>query len=237
MDWTSGALWGALLAIIVANILLSGDNAVVIAMAARSLKPEHQKKAIIWGSAAAILMRIILTIVAVKLLTLPYLKLIGGVLLFWIGYQLLTENDDEADIKAHATIGAAIRTILIADLVMSLDNVIAVASAADKAPESARYVLLMLGLAMSIPLIIAGSTLLIKVMERYPIIITGGAALLGFLAGSMMVSDPAVEHWFKANVDSAEALAGAIGAVSLVVFAKWMIKRQARSRHHKSAPH
>ncbi|MEN9587680.1 MAG: hypothetical protein RIT15_1255, partial [Pseudomonadota bacterium] len=128
MDWTSGALWGALLAIIVANILLSGDNAVVIAMAARSLKPEHQKKAIIWGSAAAIVMRVILTIVAVKLLTLPYLKLIGGILLFWIGYQLLTDSDDEANIKSHTTVSAAIRTILVADLVMSLDNVIAVAS-------------------------------------------------------------------------------------------------------------
>jgi YjbE family integral membrane protein len=227
MDWTSGALWGALLAIIVANILLSGDNAVVIAMAARSLKPEHQKKAIIWGSAAAIVMRVILTIVAVKLLTLPYLKIIGGILLFWIGYQLLTDGDDEADIKSHNTIGAAIRTILVADLVMSLDNVIAVASAADKAPESARLTLLIIGLAMSIPLIIAGSTLLIKVMDKYPIIITGGAMLLGFLAGSMMVSDPAVVHWFEANVPNAEALAGALGAVLLVVFAKWMSKRQA----------
>jgi YjbE family integral membrane protein len=227
MDWTSGALWGALLAIIVANILLSGDNAVVIAMAARSLKPEHQKKAIIWGSAAAIIMRVILTIVAVKLLTLPYLKLIGGILLFWIGYQLLTDSDDEANIKSHTTVSAAIRTILVADLVMSLDNVIAVASAADKAPEAARLTLLIIGLAMSIPLIIAGSTILIKVMDKYPIIITGGAALLGFLAGSMMVSDPAVVHWFEANVPNSEALAGALGAVLVVVIAKWMSKREA----------
>ncbi|MFM2083825.1 MAG: hypothetical protein RLY95_643 [Pseudomonadota bacterium] len=229
MDWTSGALWGALLAIIVANILLSGDNAVVIAMAARSLKPEHQKKAIVWGSAAAIIMRVVLTIVAVKLLTVPYLKLIGGVLLFWIGYQLLTDSDGEADIKSHSTIGAAIRTILVADLVMSLDNVIAVASAADKAPEAARLTLLIIGLAMSIPLIIAGSTILIKVMDKYPLIITGGAALLGFLAGSMMVSDPAVVHWFEANVPNAESLAGALGAVLVVVIAKWMSKRETKA--------
>jgi YjbE family integral membrane protein len=229
MDWTSGALWGALLAIIVANILLSGDNAVVIAMAARSLKPEHQKKAIIWGSAAAIIMRVILTIVAVKLLTLPYLKLIGGILLFWIGYQLLTDSDDEANIKSHTTVSAAIRTILVADLVMSLDNVIAVASAADKAPEAARLTLLIIGLAMSIPLIIAGSTILIKVMDKYPIIITGGAALLGFLAGSMMVSDPAVVHWFEANVPNSEALAGALGAVLVVAVAKWMSKRETKA--------
>jgi YjbE family integral membrane protein len=227
MDWTSGALWGALLAIIVANILLSGDNAVVIAMAARSLKPEHQKKAIWWGSAAAIIMRVVLTIVAVKLLTLPYLKIIGGVLLFWIGYQLLVDGDEEADIKSHATIGAAIRTILVADLVMSLDNVLAVASAAEKAPESARLTLLIIGLAMSIPLIIAGSTMLIKVMDKYPIIITLGAALLGYLAGSMIVTDPACTEWFKANVPSAEMLAGGLGAVLVVVAAKWMNKRHA----------
>jgi len=225
MDWTSGALWGALLAIIVANILLSGDNAVVIAMAARSLPPEHQKKAIVWGSAAAIVMRVVLTIVAVKLLTIPYLKLIGGVLLFWIGYQLLTDSDDEADIKSHATIGAAIRTILVADLVMSLDNVIAVASAADKAPESARLTLLIIGLAMSIPLIIAGSTLLIKVMDKYPAIITGGAALLGYLAGSMMVTDPAIKIWFEA-IPHAEILAGVLGAVLVVGVAKWISKRR-----------
>jgi YjbE family integral membrane protein len=225
MDWTSGALWGALLAIIVANILLSGDNAVVIAMAARSLKPEHQKKAIIWGSAAAIIMRVVLTVVAVKLLTLPYLKIIGGVLLFWIGYQLLADGEDEADIKSHASIGAAIRTILVADLVMSLDNVLAVASAADKAPEPARLTLLIIGLAMSIPLIIAGSTMLIKVMDKYPIIITLGAALLGYLAGSMIVTDPACAEWFKTNVPSAEMLAGGLGAVLVVVAAKWMNKR------------
>jgi YjbE family integral membrane protein len=227
MDWTSGALWGALLAIIVANILLSGDNAVVIAMAARSLPPEHQKKAIVWGSAAAIVMRVVLTVVAVKLLTVPYLKIIGGILLFWIGYQLLTDSDEEADVKSHGTVGAAIRTILMADLVMSLDNVIAVASAADKAPEPARLTLLIIGLAMSIPLIIAGSTLLIKVMDKYPLIVTGGAALLGFLAGSMIVTDPAVADWFKANVPSAEMLAGGLGAVLVVVAAKWATSRKA----------
>jgi YjbE family integral membrane protein len=148
-------------------------------------------------------------------------------LLFWIGYQLLTDNGDEADIKSHTTIGAAIRTILVADLVMSLDNVLAVASAAEKAPESARLTLLIIGLAMSIPLIIAGSALLIKVMDKYPIIITGGAALLGFLAGSMIVTDPAVADWFKTNVPSAEMLAGGLGAVLVVVAAKWSTGRKA----------
>jgi YjbE family integral membrane protein len=229
MDLTSGAMWGALLAIIVANILLSGDNAVVIAMAARSLPPEHQKKAVWWGSAAAIVMRVILTLVAIQLLTIPYLKMIGGVLLFWIGLQLLQGGDDEADIKGHGTIGAAIRTILVADLVMSLDNVLAVASAADQAPAQMRVPLLIIGLALSIPLIIGGSTLLIKVMDKYPVIITLGAALLGYLAGVMIVSDPAVVTWFKTNVPSAEMLAGGLGAVLVVVVAKMISKRKAKA--------
>src|SRR5215212_10953226 len=135
---TSGAVWGALGAIIVANILLSGDNAVVIAMAARSLPAHQQKKAVFWGSAAAIVMRIILTVAAVQMLQLPYLKIIGGALLLWIGVQLLVDSEDEGEVKAHGTLGAAVRTILVADLVMRLDNVIAVAGAADRAPEPYR---------------------------------------------------------------------------------------------------
>jgi YjbE family integral membrane protein len=222
MDLTSGALWGALFAIIVANILLSGDNAVVIAMAARQLPAEQQKKAIFWGSAAAIVMRVILTVVAVQLLTIPYLKIIGGLLLFWIGVQLMLSDDGDADIKSHGTMMAAVRTILIADLVMSVDNVIAVAAAADKAPENMRVILLIVGLGMSIPLIIVGSTLLMKVMERYPIIIMLGAALLGFLAGSMIATDPADKVWFAEHVPNAEILVGVTGAVLVVVIAKWI---------------
>ncbi|MEN9560209.1 MAG: hypothetical protein RLZZ502_1420 [Pseudomonadota bacterium] len=225
MDFGSSAVWGALFAIIVANILLSGDNAVVIAMAARSLKDEHRKKAIIWGSVAAIVMRVILTVVAVKLLTIPYLKIIGGLLLFYIGVDLMRSGDDDHNIASHSSVGAAIRTILIADLVMSLDNVLAVASAAQQAPESSRFALLMIGLALSIPLIIAGSTLLMKIMDRFPIIITLGAALLGYLAGTMIATDPAVATWMKNNVPNAEALLGGLGAVLVVVIAKMMNKR------------
>jgi YjbE family integral membrane protein len=225
MDFTSGALWGAFGAIIAANILLSGDNAVVIAMAARSLPPQQQKKAIFWGSAAAIVMRIVLTIVAVQLLQLPYLKVIGGVLLLWIGVQLLVDSEDDGEVKSHGTMGAAIRTILVADLVMSVDNVLAVAGAADRAPESARLPLLIVGLALSIPLIIAGSTLLMKIMDRFPIIITLGAALLGFLAGEMFVSDPLTRDWFHANVPEADFIVGGICAVLVVVVGMWLQKR------------
>ncbi|TAG26945.1 MAG: TerC family protein [Burkholderiales bacterium] len=230
MDLTSGAMWGALFAIIVANILLSGDNAVVIAMAARQLPSDQQRKAIFWGSAAAIVMRVILTIVAVELLTIPYLKIIGGLLLFWIGVQLMLSDDGETDVKSHGTMAAAVRTILIADLVMSVDNVIAVAAAADKAPENMRLILLIIGLGMSIPLIIVGSTLLMKVMERYPIIIVLGAALLGFLAGSMIATDPADKVWFAEHVPNAEILVGVTGAVLVVVVAKWLeLRSQGKS--------
>ena len=226
MDLSSGAIWGALGAIIVANILLSGDNAVVIAMAARSLPPHQQKKAIFWGSAAAIVLRIVLTIAAVQLLQLPHLKIIGAVALLWIGVQLLTDSEEEGEVKSQGTLGAAVRTILIADLVMSIDNVIAVAGAADRAPPQYRVPLLVVGLALSIPLIIAGSTMLMKVMERWPIIIVLGAALLGFLAGEMFVTDPALAPWFEARLPAADWLIGVLGAVLVVVVGKWLHHRQ-----------
>lgn len=224
---TSGAVWGALGAIIVANILLSGDNAVVIAMAARSLPAYQQRKAIFYGSAAAIVMRIVLTIGAVQMLQVPYLKIVGGLALLWIGVQLLLDTEEEGEVKELGTMAAAIRTILIADLVMSIDNVIAVAAAASRAPEAYRLVLLIIGLATSIPLIIVGSTLLMKIMERFPIIITLGAALLGWLAGEMLVSDPAIAAWFKANLPHADLIFGIGCAVLVVVVGKWL--------HHRGA--
>jgi YjbE family integral membrane protein len=232
MDFSSGALWGAFGAIIVANILLSGDNAVVIAMAARSLPPEQQKKAIFWGSAAAIVMRIVLTVVAVQLLQLPYLKIIGGLLLLWIGVQLLVDSEDDGEVKAHGTMFAAIRTILVADLVMSVDNVLAVAGAADRAPENARLPLLIVGLGLSIPLIIAGSTLLMKIMDRFPIIITLGAALLGFLAGEMFVTDPFSSAWFHTNIPEADFILGAACAVLVVVVGTWLQRRSRTASTH-----
>jgi YjbE family integral membrane protein len=193
---SSPLFWVGLGQIIIVNIVLSGDNAVVIALAARSLPPAQQKQAIIWGSVAAIILRVILTIVAVEMLKLPYLKLIGALLLFWIAIQLLVpEDEDEDGIKSSGNMMAAIRTILIADLVMSLDNVIGVAAAA-----KGDNILLMLGLAISIPLIIFGSTIILKLMDRFPVIITGGAALLGWVAGEMLITDPALTDWIAANM-------------------------------------
>ena len=226
---SSSTFWIALGSIILTNIVLSGDNAVVIALASRNLPPAQQKKAIFWGSAAAIIMRVVLTVAAVKLLSLPYLNIVGAALLVYIGVQLLTGDDDEDGHDAKDNIWAAIRTILIADLVMSLDNVVAVAAAAQKGPEGSQLMLLVLGLGLSIPLIVFGSTILLKVMERFPIIIVLGAALLGYLAGEMLVSDPVDHVWFEANVPHAHLVFGVLGAVLVVLVGKLLQKRGARS--------
>jgi YjbE family integral membrane protein len=209
-------------------------------MAARSLPREQQRKAIFWGSVAAIMLRIVLTIAAVTLLQLPYLKAIGAIALLWIGIQLLVDSEAEGQVKAEGTMAAAVRTILVADLVMSIDNVIAVAGAADSVPAENRIPLLIVGLAMSIPLIIVGSTLLMKVMERLPILITLGAALLGYLAGQMLATDPALDDWFKTNVPRAELILGAVGAVAVVALGRFLHRRQLRDgatlepRHNSS---
>jgi YjbE family integral membrane protein len=199
--------WIGLVKIIWINIILSGDNAVVIALAARSLPVDQQKKAIFFGSGAAVVLRIILTVVAAKLLQLSYLQIVGGLLLLWIGVQLLGEEDeDEGEAKENGGLMAAVRTILIADIVMSLDNVIAVAAAA-----KGSMILLVLGLAISIPLVIFGSTLMIKLMERYPIIVMLGAALIGWVGGETIMSDVALKEVLAANpwLHYAAAAAGA----------------------------
>jgi len=221
-DFSSPLFWSAFGAIVLANIVLSGDNAVVIAMAARTLKPEQRGKAIFWGSAAAIVMRIILTIVAIQLLSLPYLKLIGAMLLVYIGVDLLSaEEEGDGHSKEVNSMLAAVRTIMIADLVMSLDNVLAVAAAA-----KGNLPLLVLGLLVSIPLIVFGATLLTKVMARFPIIITIGAALLGFLAGEMLLTDPAVTAYFGTIAEQTVTFAGILGAVLVVALGTYLTKRQ-----------
>ena len=219
------AFWAALLSIIVANILLSGDNAVVIALASRNLPANQQKKAIFWGSAAAIILRVILTITAVQLLSLPYLKIVGAILLVYIGVQLLADSDDEAEMDGHSNIWGAIRTILVADLVMSLDNVIAVAAAAQKGPEETRLALLIIGLGLSIPLIIFGSTMLLKVMDRFPVIITLGAGLLGLLAGGMLVEDPAIKDSIQGAMEDAHMIFEGIGVAILILLGTYLKKK------------
>ena len=214
--------WLGLGTIIWVNIILSGDNAVVIALAARSLPGRQQKLAILWGAAAAVVLRIILTIVAVKLLEFPYLKLAGGAALLWIAVQLLIpEEGGDEEVESSSHLLGAIKTILIADLVMSTDNVIAVAAVAKDS-----IALLVLGLVISIPLVIFGATILMKLMERYPIIITLGAAILGWTAGEMAVTDPAVAEWVNANTSWLHWGAPAVGAALVVVVGKCLAKRR-----------
>jgi YjbE family integral membrane protein len=220
--------WIGLLKIIWVNLLLSGDNAVVIALAARSLPPRQQKQAIIWGSGAAIILRILLTVFAVALLTLPWLKIVGGLLLIWIGVQLLVPDEGDADIVSSDNLMVAIRTILVADLVMSLDNVIGVAAAAETAPGEAKLVLLILGLGISIPIIIFGSTLVLHMMERWPVIITFGGGLLGWIAGEMMVTDPIVAEWVLEHAPWLHAyyVSAGLGAALVVAIGTVLAKRQ-----------
>ena len=233
MDLSLQAFWVPLLKVIWINIVLSGDNAVVIALAARSLPPRQQTLAVAWGSGAAVALRIVLTLFAVALLQLPYLKLVGAVLLLWIGVKLLLPDEGEDDIDGHENLLAAIGAVLIADLVMSLDNVIAVAAAAGDS-----VTVLVLGLGISIPLVIFGSTLLIKVMERFPIVISVGAALIGFVAGAMVVADPALAVWVSANFQmldgkpmlvgvGLELIAGVVGAALVVAIGKLLARRHA----------
>ena len=231
------SFWVALGKIVWVNILLSGDNAVVIALAARSLPTLQRTKAIFIGSAAAIVLRVLLTVFAATLLQFPYLKLVGAVLLFWIGVQLLLPEpqDEEGGIRSSGHLWAAVRTILIADLVMSVDNVLAVAAAANSGPVESRLLLLIVGLGLSIPLIIFGSQLLLRVMERFPVIITLGAALLGFVAGEMLVGDSAVEHLFQGADKVSGLLVELAGAAGVVLVGKWLARRRRRGAHAAAA--
>ncbi|MGL4439859.1 MAG: TerC family protein [Bosea sp. (in: a-proteobacteria)] len=198
MDFTSGQFWLSVLQIVWIDLLLSGDNAVVIALACRSL-PEKQRKIGIWlGAGAAIFLRIIFALVVSYLMALPFLKVVGGLLLFWIAVKLVVgEEEAHSDIESSDSLWRAVRTIAIADAVMSLDNVIAIAAASRGHPE-----LFIFGLLLSIPLIIYGSQIVMDLLTRYPLLIWFGAALLGYIAGEMIVSDVAVLEWMKTAIPS-----------------------------------
>jgi YjbE family integral membrane protein len=222
--------WLGLFEIIGVNIVLSGDNAVVIALAARSLPRVQQRSAILLGSGAAIVLRVILTTVAARVLTLPYLKLVGALLLLWIGVQLLLpgDEDDGSAARVSSHLMAAVRTILVADLVMSLDNVIAVAAAAH-----GDLVLLILGLAISIPLIVFGSTAILKLMDRFPIVIKLGAGLLGYVAGEMLLSEPVLATYETGPL--VDALVPWCGALLVLGIGAWMAARIAAKRDREAA--
>lgn len=218
--------WVGLFEIILINIVLSGDNAVVIALACRNLDEKYQKKAVFLGSFGAIALRVGLTFVAVYLLQIPYLNLIGGILLLWIAIKLL-KGEEEEDIEGSSNLMGAIKTIIIADLVMSLDNVVAVAGAAN-----GNMVLILIGLAISIPLIIWGSQILMVIMDKFPIIIILGAGLLGYTAGEMILSDRAIHHLFEDLNQSFHIIIPLLLAVFVVVVGKFSSFSKKRMQHN-----
>jgi YjbE family integral membrane protein len=222
---STAEFWIGLVKIIWINAILSGDNAVVIALAAKSLPAHQQRKAVLWGSGAAVVLRVVLTAVAAELLSLPWLQIAGGVLLLWIGAQLLAADEDEGEGGAqnHMTLMAAVRTILIADLVMSLDNVIAVAAAA-----KGSMVLLVFGLAISIPIVIFGATLMVKLMDRFPVLIDAGAALIGWVAGETIAADQVLHDVMPAH-GAWHYAAPVAGAVLVLAVGRWMARRRAVS--------
>ncbi|MCX2862136.1 TerC family protein [Paucibacter sp. PLA-PC-4] len=234
---TSPEFWLAVGQIIMIDILLGGDNAVVIALACRKLPDAQRRKGIMWGTAGAIVLRVILIFFALTLLKLPFLKLVGGILLLWIGMKLLMpEHDDEhANIQASDKLWAAVKTVIVADFVMSLDNVIAIAGAAEGAGGDHQMPLVIFGLLVSIPIIVWGSQLVIKLMDRFPMVITLGAMLLGWIAGTMMVGDPALANWVPTQAGdkpgSTEVLpalyygCGVAGALLVLLFGKAMAMR------------
>jgi YjbE family integral membrane protein len=226
METLDGSMfWVALGQIIMINILLSGDNAVVIALASRSLAPKQQKQAIFFGSFGAIVLRVVLTFFAVLLLGLPWLKLVGAVLLVWIGIQMLVSEDEEASIDSHAQLWAAIKTIVVADFIMSLDNVLGVAAAA-----KGSLLLLVIGLGLSIPLIVYGSTLILKLMNRFPAIVTVGGGVLGWVAGEMAIADPIVGPLVESDAQWLHGAAPMLGAIMVIGVGTML----ARSRATKS---
>lgn len=238
---TSPEFWLAVGQIIMIDILLGGDNAVVIALACRKLPDTQRTQGIIWGTAGAIVLRVVLIFFALTLLKLPFLKLVGGLLLLWIGMKLLMpeDEDEHGNIQASDKLWAAVKTVIVADFVMSLDNVIAIAGAAEGAGGEHQMPLVIFGLLVSIPIIVWGSQLVIKLMDRFPVVITLGAMLLGWIAGTMMVGDPALSAWVP-NVPGEKpgstavmpALyygCGVAGALFVLALGKFFAARQSAS--------
>jgi len=226
LDISTAAFWIAVLQIIAIDILLGGDNAVVIALACRKLPAELRWKGIFWGVAGAIGLRVVMIFFALQLLAVPWLKITGALLLFWIGVKLLVpeEEDGHGEIVASTTLMGAIKTIIVADVVMSLDNVIAVAGAANGS-----LTLVVFGILVSIPIVVWGSQLVLRLMDRFPVVITAGGALLGWIGGGMITTDPALPADLLSAIPFGKHLVAILGAVLVIVIGK-LIERRARKR-------
>ena len=234
-DITHAPFWIAALQIIGVNIILSGDNAVVIAMACLSLPPRQRLWGMILGAGVAVLLRVVFTLVVAQAMTYPFLKLVGGALLFWVAIKLVSEDaDEEAEMEAGETLWRAVRIVVIADIVMSLDNVIAIAAAAELAAAAVdpahagaiKATLIIFGLATSVPLIIAGSAILMALLERFRVLVWGGGALLGWVAGDIMSTDPALVSFVGAAADQFHTWGGRIGALIVVCAGLWIVRRR-----------
>lgn len=244
-DLSSGLFWGALWKIIVANVILSGDNAVVIALAAHGLEDRLRRPAIMFGSLGAIVMLIIFCGLVNYLLTIPYLKLVGGALLLWIGVKLMTEEEEEAEgkVKQHGTLIAAIGTITLANTVMSLDNAIAMAAAA-----KGDMTMIVIGLIISVPVIMVGATLISSVLDRYPWVGMIGAGLIGWIAGEVISGDGRYDKpdatgklvefvregstaaWLDATIPDAELICSGLGAGFVLLLGLYLAKRNNAER-------
>ncbi|EXI90450.1 MAG: integral membrane protein, YjbE family [Candidatus Accumulibacter regalis] len=223
LDLASPTFWIAVLQIIAIDILLGGDNAVVIALACRKLPDAQRKKGIFWGVIGAIGLRVVLIYFALQLLAVPYLKIVGGLLLFWIGIKLVIPENDEGhgNVATSATLAGAIKTIIVADAVMSVDNVIAVAAA-----SHGSILLVVFGIAVSVPIVVWGSKLVLLLMDRYPVVITAGGGLLGWIGGGMLLTDPTIPASWREIVPYSTYLVSALGALLVVLAGKALASRQ-----------
>jgi YjbE family integral membrane protein len=226
LTWLAALDWAAIGQIIMIDILLGGDNAVIIALACRNLPPKQRKMGIMWGTVGAIALRVVLIFFAVKLLTLPGLKLVGGLLLLWIGVKLIAPPPGEehhANIQGSDKLMAAIKTIIVADFVMSLDNVIAIAGAAEQSAPDQRLGLIIFGLLVSVPIIVYGSQLVLKMLDRFPIIVVFGGALLGWIAGDLMVGDALIDAHLPDHpaIVYGASVGGALLVIAVAQFLKW----------------
>jgi YjbE family integral membrane protein len=226
MEWLMSLDWAAVVQIIIIDLLLGGDNAVVIALACRNLPERQRRLGILWGTAGAVVLRVALISFAVVLLKIPFLKIVGALLLIWIAVKLmLPEDDSHANLEGSGSLWGAVKTIIVADFAMSLDNVVAIAGAAEDAPANQQFALIIFGLLVSIPIIVWGSAIVLKLLDKFPWIVTAGAALLGWIAGDMLITDPVIfknpEHiprWLDFG-------ASAAGAILVLTLGFWLARR------------
>jgi YjbE family integral membrane protein len=239
-DMMQAPFWVAVAQIIGVNVILSGDNAVVIALACMMLPPRQRMWGMILGAGVAVLLRVLFTLVVAQAMEYPYLKLVGGILLLWVAVKLVVPDEaDEGKVESAETLWRAVRIVAIADIVMSLDNVIAIAASAQSAAErvdmahaaAIKTTLIIFGLATSVPLIVAGSAILMSLLERFPILVWAGGALLGWVAGDIMIKDEALNQWFNpAVIASLHYWAAAAGALFVVGVGYLMRSRRAAAK-------